>query len=160
MFNKSILWSILGLVVVAAAGYFLIQTTGQPASLTDSQGMPVVGTNTPDVQVVVEQPTNHEVVYTANGFAPATLAIKIGDTVMFKNQSGVQMWVASVMHPTHMGYGGTSLQDHCPDADNSDFDQCQASANGQSWAFTFNKIGTWGYHNHSNAKHFGKIIVE
>ena len=83
----------------------------------------------------------------------------MGDMVVFKNQSSAKMWVASAMHPTHIVYGGTSLQAHCPDNENNAFDQCQSNSSGESWEFTFNKSGEWGYHNHSSAQHFGKIIV-
>ena len=94
------------------------------------------------------------------GALNAPLTIKVGDTVTWKNQSTQANWVGSAMHPNHILYSGTTLQEHCPDVDNSDFDQCQADKNGDSWSFTFKKAGTWGYHNHMNVKHFGKIIVE
>jgi len=48
------------------------------------------------------------------------------------------------------------LQEHCGTGTTS-FDQC---ANGGSYSFTFTKAGTWRYHNHSNASHFGTVIVE
>jgi hypothetical protein len=30
---------------------------------------------------------------------------------------------------------------------------------GESYQFTFNKVGTWQYHNHRNAAHSGVVIV-
>ena len=102
----------------------------------------------------------HEVIYSDSGYSPSTLSIKSGDTVEFKNQSASSMWTASAMHPVHTVYGGTSLQTHCPDAANVSFDECASAQPDQSWSFTFNKKGTWGYHNHVNPSHFGKIIVE
>ncbi len=104
--------------------------------------------------------TAHEIVYTDAGYAPSSVNIKVGDVVVFKNQSLGDSWVGSVMHPTHMAYSGTDLKTHCPDADNNDFDQCVSGAPKTSWSFTFTKAGSWGYHNHVNVKHFGKITVE
>jgi plastocyanin len=106
------------------------------------------------------QPTTHEVVYSNNGYSPTELIVKAGDTVVFKNQSSAGMWTASALHPSHTVYSGTSLQAHCPDASNVTFDECKSAQPGESWSFTFNKKGSWGYHNHVQAGHFGKIIVE
>ena len=66
------------------------------------------------------------------------------------------MWVASAQHPTHTAYAGTSLSQHCDDATDTSFDQCKS---GSSYSFTFNKAGTWAYHNHSNSSHFGRVLV-
>ncbi len=101
-----------------------------------------------------------EVTYTDAGFSPSALTIKKGDTVAFNNQSSGGMWVGSASHPTHTAYSGTSAQQHCPDPENDDFDQCQAGQPGTSWSFTFAKTGSWAYHNHMNATKFGKIIVQ
>ena len=89
--------------------------------------------------------------YTDAGFSPANLTVKVGDTVTFKNQSSADMWVASAMHPTHSVYNGTTLQQHCPDPENNDFDQCQSGGAGTSWSFTFTKAGSFGYHGLSAA---------
>jgi hypothetical protein len=70
------------------------------------------------------------------------------------------MWVASANHPSHTAYNGTSLREHCPDTANSAFDECSATAAGTSWSFTFDKTGSWGFHNHVNASEYGKVIVQ
>jgi len=80
--------------------------------------------------------------------------------VTFVNQSSNSFWPASALHPTHTVYSGTSLEEHCPDAANESFDACGPIAAGSSWSFTFNKSGSWNYHDHLNASHFGKIVVE
>lgn len=161
---QKVLGALFLVAVVGTGGYLIMQNNNQPASLTDSQnvsqGQPVGGTNTPEFEVQVEIATTQEVTYTDAGFTPSILNIKTGDTVTFKNQSSGNMWVGSAMHPTHMVYGGIALAQHCPDLENNDFDQCQNGAPEASWNFTFTKAGSWGYHNHSNATHFGKIIVE
>jgi hypothetical protein len=67
------------------------------------------------------------------------------------------MWVASNPHPAHTGYDGTSRQQHCPNTANTAFDEC---APGSTYSFTFNKVGTWGYHNHMNPGSQGTVIVQ
>lgn len=94
------------------------------------------------------------VTYTDSGFSPTPLEIKIGSTVVFKNNSSEPMWVASAMHPTHTIYptkGGCI---------GSTFDECQGIAPGGSWSFKFDILGSWNYHNHMNAKRFGIIVVK
>lgn len=102
----------------------------------------------------------HEIIYTDSGYSPSMLTIKVGETVTFINNSSFGVWTASAIHPAHIVYGGVSLQEHCPDVENDDFDQCKSSFPGESWDFTFNKKGTWGYHNHVKASDFGKIVVD
>lgn len=101
-------------------------------------------------------PMSESVTYTAEGFAPATVTIKRGGTVTWTNNGGGAMWVASAQHPTHTVYAGTSLSEHCGGTASASFDQC---GNGAAYSFTFDKEGEWAYHNHSNARHFGKVIV-
>lgn len=155
-------WGIFAMMQNSTPQVSVVQPTQNTGSQTAPEGS---NTNdTPDtnmeVDVEVSIPASHTVTYTNAGYAPAELKIKTGDTVVFKNQSSNQVWTGSAMHPSHMVYGGTSLQQHCPDTDNNDFDQCKAEGAGTQWSFTFTKKGTWGYHNHMNSSHFGKIIVE
>src|SRR3989344_5007515 len=75
-------------------------------------------------------------------------------TVTWVNETGGTMWVASAMHPTHMVYDGTSREVHCPGT--IAFDQC---ASGNRYSFTFDKVGTWNYHDHVNAGKFGSVVV-
>lgn len=100
------------------------------------------------------------ITYTDNGFSPNPLTVSVGDTVKFVNDSSHDMWVASAQHPTHTAYSDTTLNEHCPDADNTAFDQCEELSNGESWEFTFDKEGEWAYHNHMRSSDFGKVVVE
>jgi len=86
-----------------------------------------------------------EVVYDGTKFSPASLTIKQGDIVVFKNQSDGPFRVASDPHPTHSNY--------------PEFDSKTAIAAGSSFEFKFTKIGTWGYHDHLNASATGTIKV-
>ena len=101
-------------------------------------------------------PTSAAVTLGANGFSPKSVTIKKGGTITWSNQGGGGMWVASAQHPTHTAYSGTTLQAHCDDATDTSFDQCK---NGSTYSFKFDKVGTWNYHNHSNASQFGSVVV-
>lgn len=166
--NKKIVIIVVALVVLVG-GYFLVK--GMDKNSPSEQMNVPTGTQTnnnqetPIVNIEVESDavitvTNHEVVYANSGYSPSALTVKAGDTVIFKNQSSGNVWTGSAMHPTHMVYSGTNFQTHCPDTNNNDFDQCQNGGPGTSWSFTFTKAGAWGYHNHANSSHFGKITVE
>ena len=94
--------------------------------------------------------------YTASGFSPATVTIKKGGTVTWTGTDS--MWIASAPHPAHTGYDATSRQAHCAPGYTgaTPFDEC---APGASYSFTFDKVGTWPYHDHMNASSFGKVVV-
>lgn len=128
---------------------------GGTGSNTD-EGMPDDGVTVGVQANVSTAPATAAVTYGSGGFSPAEVTIKKGGTVTWTNQSGGNMWVASAMHPAHAGYSGTTLAQHCGDAVDVSFDQCK---NGASYSFTFDKAGTWAYHNHSVTGNFGKVIV-
>src|SRR3989344_1780204 len=96
--------------------------------------------------VLGTKPATVQVNYTDTGFMPPALQIKIGQTVRFLNDSSSGMWVASGPHPTHTGYPG--------------FDEGQIVFRGSIYEFTFDKLGTWSYHNHINETKMGTIIVK
>lgn len=160
---------VLVLVVIVLGGYFLLksETAQVPLEDTSTSGMPVPGTNTPEMIVTEEEDTSglpganqNVIAYSDTGYLPSILTIKAGDTVTFKNQSVQNMWTASAMHPTHILYSDTPLSEHCPDATNTSFDACKGTPSGNSWSFTFTKTGTWSYHDHLHPALFGKIVVE
>lgn len=69
------------------------------------------------------------------------------------------MWVASDPHPAHDNYDGTSGSQHCAAGYTgaAPFDQCSA---GDSFTFTFDKAGKWGYHNHAAHQDQATVIVK
>lgn len=96
----------------------------------------------------------HIVQYDGLAFSPNMITIKKGETVTFINNGKNPMWVASAMHPTHTVYpakGGCL---------GSTFDACRGYGAGSSWEFTFDEVGSWGYHDHLNASAWGKVVVE
>ncbi len=100
------------------------------------------------------------ITYTDSGFSPNTLTVKAGTTATFKNQSSEPFWPASNVHPSHMAYDGTSMAEHCQNPTSNAFDACVGVQPGASWTFTFNKIGTWSYHDHLNPGMRGSITVQ
>lgn len=97
--------------------------------------------------VVTGKPTlpNKIVQFNGNGFVPQSTTIKKGTTVAFANANIKNIWIASNPHPTHTDYPG--------------FDSLKAIAPGNAYSFTFDRVGTWGYHNHLNPAQHGSIIV-
>jgi plastocyanin len=94
--------------------------------------------------------------YTSDGFSPSTVTINSGDTVIWKNQSDRNMWVASAVHPTHTIYPEQS-EGQCL---GSAFDACEATPKDSVYEFTFNETGSWKYHNHTRSAHIGTVVVE
>lgn len=106
--------------------------------------------NASDQPVAVDTPATKPktttVSYTATGFSPESITIKMGDTVKFVNNSGSGMWPAAGPHPVHTSVPG--------------FDAKRMIPAGDSYSFTFTKAQQVSYHNHLNPMQIGKIIVE
>lgn len=103
----------------------------------------------------INQMQNAEVTFAGgSGYSPATLKIKKGVVVVFKNQGSGSIWPASGTHPAHNVY---PIKGGCID---SAFDACTAIKSGESWTFEFDVVGTWKYHDHLNPAFTGTIIVE
>lgn len=100
------------------------------------------------------QPTGDNLVtYTDQGYSPETITVPAGEPVTFVNESSNPMWTASAVHPTHGEYPGEGCI-------GGSFDACEGVASGNSWSFTFDETGEWGYHNHLTPSHTGTVIVE
>ena len=85
------------------------------------------------------------IVYTNEGYFPNELKVKKGETVKFVNMSDRMVWTASDEHPAHTIY--------------PEFDQKTVAGRGNEYTFKFDRVGTWGFHNHANASQIGKVIV-
>ncbi|MDA1337262.1 MAG: hypothetical protein O3C23_00630, partial [bacterium] len=91
------------------------------------------------------QNTKHTVELRADGWFPQELTLEKGDTVTFTTAGDKFFWPASNIHPTHSIY--------------PEFDPKKPIPVGESWSFTFNKPGTWRFHDHIQASNIGEIIV-
>ena len=136
--------------------YFYSQT------LSPANPAPTAVTNDNSAQNAAAAPSaapmQSTVTYGPNGFSPSSVTVKQGGTVTFVNQGSGKMWIGADQHPTHENYDGTNKNQHCASGYNgpAPFDQCSA---GSTYSFTFNKTGSWDYHNHANAGDEGTIVV-
>ncbi|MEK7480158.1 MAG: hypothetical protein AAB665_02605 [Patescibacteria group bacterium] len=151
---KNFLWALI-IVVVLGSGYYLWQNNVTAPAAVDTGANSAV-TPTPTPTPAPSAPMDATITYNGDSFSPKEVLIRKGGTVTWVNASGGQMWVASAQHPSHTVYSGTSRQEHCPDTSGTAFDQC---AGGNNYTFTFDKVGTWNYHDHLNATAFGSVTV-
>jgi len=93
--------------------------------------------------------------YTDNGFEPANVTIKKGDTVRFTNNSTDKMnmkilspgSVGDTQYPGAASCGGSALNS-CDDIALQDF-----------WEFTFTSVGSWTYQDSLHPDNKGTITV-
>ena len=85
------------------------------------------------------------IIYTGSKFDPANITIKKGVTVTFLNNSNRDIWPASSIHPVHNILPG--------------FDLLRGMQTGETYSFTFDQTGKWGYHDHLRASQGGVITV-
>lgn len=154
---KYALWIVLAVLVLGGGWYFMSMNPIAPSSAPTTSAAAAGSADTSaSVQINTPPSMSATVTYASGGFSPASVTIKKGGSVTFVNTSGQRMWVASNPHPTHEGYSGTTKNQHCPDTAGVAFDQCSVGA---SYTFTFQKTGTWAYHNHAIDEDSGVVTV-
>lgn len=89
---------------------------------------------------------SHVIELRADGFHPSKLTITQGDTVVFSTNTGEPFWPASNVHPVHTAF--------------PEFDPKEPVSPDATWSFTFNKPGTYRFHDHIASSFGGEIIVE
>lgn len=109
-----------------------------PASLTEADSQ-MPAHNMPGMKEIVK------VRYTDKGFIPDKIEISEGSMVEFKNESSVDMWVASADHPSH-----TKLPT---------FDQFRAFKKDAIYRYVFKKKGKWEFHDHISPSLGGEVVV-
>ena len=119
-------------VVILAGGVFVLR-----AGLFVPNKETISGSN--------EAPEKGIVKMTDDGFVPSEIKIKAGETIRFVNKGKYWHWPASDLHPTHTLY--------------PEFDPRKPVGPGEEWAFTFEKIGEWGFHDHLSPYITGKVVV-
>ncbi len=143
--NYAIIVAVLVLIIIGS--FFYVGSRAQNAAQNqagDNSTGTVFSTNVATSTTTTK--SQMTVTYNGKSFSPSTITIRKGDTVTFVNQSTGKMNVASDPHPTHTDY--------------PEFDQTKSSQIGsKTYTFTFQKVGTWGYHNHDNPSAKGKVIV-
>jgi plastocyanin len=97
---------------------------------------------------------------TNNGFVPKEVEVTKGTKVTWVNESSNPSWPASAVHPTHRVYPGSGIEKCGTSEEKNIFDACRNLKPGEKWSFTFNKVGEWYYHDHSNPSFTGEITVK
>lgn len=146
------IWIVVAVVVVGGFVWWW-QSTQMPLPPVDTGASSVV----PGADTTGTTPAAVTVNYDGTKFTPSEVTIKKGDSVTWISSVDT-MEVASAMHPNHEAFDGTARAEHCAAgyAGPKPFDQC---VEGTSYAFVFEKTGTFPYHDHENAKAFGRVIV-
>ena len=145
---------IIAVVIIVVLGGFLFFRSGN----TPQQAVP--GASTPPPSENGEGQSSVTVTYTDSGYLPREVTISVGGTVTFKNESSRGMWTATAIHPTHTIYPGSGILKCGTPEEPRIFDACEGIAQGESWSFTLQEQGSWGYHDHLNISSTGKIIVQ
>ncbi len=137
-----LIYAVVGIVVYGLIYYFLFAKKGgynynstpttPPATNSEATSSPT-------------EALKDTVTLTVNGFSPATLTIKAGTKVTWINQSGAGATVNSDPHPAHTAYPLFNLG---------------SFQNGGTLSLTFDKTGTYGYHNHLKPSQTGTVIVQ
>ncbi|QQG37760.1 MAG: hypothetical protein HYS26_04000 [Candidatus Kaiserbacteria bacterium] len=156
--QRNLLWAIV-IVVVLGGGYLWWQSTQTPADTTGTTtgtSTGTIGSTTGDEPGAgSEDNFAASVAFDGTAFTPSTVTIKKGETVRWNNTSDKNVWPASAVHPTHSVYPEKTASDCLGSA----FDACRGLIPGELWDFTFNQMGTWRYHNHSNPSITGTVVV-
>ncbi len=115
--------------------------TGEPlpTSITEADASGVPAHTMPGAPAMVK------VRYTDTGFIPSKIEVSAGTMVEFVNESNMEMWVASDVHPSH---------EKLPT-----FDQFRSFKKGGLYRYVFDKAGTWPYHDHISPELEGVIEV-
>jgi len=169
MRTSTVVWTIVVLVVIAGIGWYVLAlpqngatqtaTVLPPDSNSTTTSQTITTTNTASSTTTNSAPMQATVQFTDQGWSPSSVTIAKGGTVTFVNKSASQMWVASDPHPTHQGYDGTTRAEHCAQGYSgpAPFDECSS---GTTFSFTFDKTGSFGFHNHDADADKGTIVVQ
>lgn len=145
--NARAILIIVVLIAVIAVAVVLARRSNAPTGATNGE---VTEPTSLPPQPVGETPppateADYIIIMKDDVYAPSSLTVKQGDTVTWRNDGTLPQWPASAVHPTHLIY--------------PEFDPKQAIAPGASWTFTFDKAGTWRWHDHIHANVNGTITV-
>lgn len=133
--KKFVILAVLLVLVTLIAAYFLTH-----------RAVPIEGRDLASGSTAREVPQGAQVIMlTKDGFSPSEITIKKGETVAFRTENGKLFWPASNLHPSHLLY--------------PEFDPKQPIEPEATWSFTFEKPGTWQFHDHLAPYFTGTITV-
>ncbi|MBI4004943.1 cupredoxin domain-containing protein [Candidatus Roizmanbacteria bacterium] len=125
-----IIYVIIGTILYGAVYYFFFSKKGGYNYTSPTQAI---------------QESQNKVTLSIDGFSPETLSIKAGTKVTWINKSGSVASINSAVHPTHLVYPSLNLGE---------------VQDGASVSLTFDKPGTYKYHNHLNPSQKGTIVAQ
>lgn len=135
-----LIYAVVGLVAYGLVYYFVFSKKGE--TINNAPSIPPAASSEATSSATVSQDA---VTLTANGFSPASITVKAGTKVTWNNQSGAGAIVNSDPHPIHTAYPPLNLG---------------SFKDGGTLSLTFDKSGTYGYHNHLNPSQTGTVIVQ
>lgn len=144
--NNKLLIGLVAVIIIIVVGLVALggsknqtQTSNAPQTIEQRPTTP------PAQNQSIQKTEDATVTVDSSGFSPSTLTIKAGTKVVWANKSGSDISVNSDEHPVHRL--------------NPQFNPGSVS-NGSSISFTFDKPGTYPYHDHFNPSHTGTVVVE
>lgn len=143
MSQKNILMIVIVVLVLVGgllAWYFLQDDTD--VTITNTS---VITNTDAAVNKVVEKPASNTVWIIDGNFNPSVITISAGESITWVNKDDLIRQVASDPHPSHSALPGLESEE---------------LAVGDEYAYTFDEIGEWFYHDHMNPISKGTIIVE
>lgn len=135
-----------------------LPTPDQPAEQPELAGVPALSRMFPDGVVPSEVEYSAVISYRDGRYVPDEVRVVPGQSVLWRNEDQV-FWPAANLHPTHKEYPGSSILKCDTDERLMIFDACEAMGPGAAYAFQFNEVGEWKFHDHINPKATGTVIV-
>jgi len=155
--NRNLLLGVAVAVIVVAIGAFYLLSqnkavapSASPSPSATSEEMMEEESASPSASDAMMKEDSmmeeeSQVTLSQSGFSPKTLTVKKGTTVTWVNGSGETGNVSSNNHPTHTLYSPLNLGNF---------------SDGDSVTLTFDKTGTYGYHDHLNPQFTGTVVVQ
>lgn len=145
--NNKIIIGVIVIALLVGIGFIVSSSKSNTSSNPTLTTTPQAATE-PISQATASSQTTQEqntITLDSSGFSPKSLTIKVGDKVTWVNKSGADAAINSSPHPTHTDYPPLNLD---------------AFPNDGTLSLTFDKSGTYKYHNHLNPSQSGTIAVE
>lgn len=103
-------------------------------------------TKSSSTQPADNTPAGNKITFGDGVFSPSVINVKSGAMITFTNGSDQPLQIVSDPHPDHTNLPGlNSIIELKKD---------------ETYQFTFNTKGTWGYHNEASPTETGTVIVE
>lgn len=140
-----LIYAVIGAVLYGLVYYFILGKRGGTSYAPAPTAPVATAPATSPATTSATETSQETITLTSDGFSPKTLTIKTGTKVTWTNQSGSDATVNSSPHPVHTDYPPLNLG---------------SFPSGGTLSLTFDKLGTYKYHNHLNPSQFGTIVVQ